>query len=137
MFGSEFTPCKYIPTREQLKISEFTMFTLLYLLETMCIPPCLKLENLQFDICTFEFIDIIPEVWSVSFPTKSHPMKLNEVYGNVTTEVIFWFKRLGIPFKVRTHSLNIKPPEFRQNIQSISLEISNSARLLTHALFLY
>lgn len=64
-------------------------------------------------------------------------MKLKDVCGNVTTDENFWFNLFGIPLQVSVHSRSINPPELRQNMESISRVISNSAKLLTQASCLY
>ena len=103
----------------------------------MCIAPCVKFENLQLEIWAFEFIEIRHEVWSFSLPMKSQPRKLKQVYGNDTMPTNFCFRLFGIVFKLITHSRRMIPPELRQMTQSMSLEMSNSPRLLTHACYLY
>ena len=80
---------------------------------------------------------IAPDVWSVSFPMKSQPIKLIVDEGKLIRATNFWFSRFGIDLSVSVHSLRITPPELTQIIESMFLAISNSARDLTHAFDLY
>ena len=114
-------------------MSQFWITTRLYLFETMCNAPALKLEKRQFESCTFELIDRIAEVLLVSFPTKSQPIKFIEVYGKLTTAENFCFRRFGIDLMLSTHSRTMTPPELTQKIVSMSREMSNSDRLFTQA----
>lgn len=107
------------------------------LFEIICIAPCLKLVKLQFEIWTFELIVIAPEVWSVSLPINSQPIRFNEVYGKLTRAQNFYLSRFGIDLSVSVHSRRIIPPEFKQTMQSMLRLISNSSRDLTQALGRY
>ena len=78
-----------------------------------------------------------PEVWSVSFPMKSQPIKLMVDDGKLISATNFWFNLFGIDFNVSVHSRRITPPAFTQMIESIFLAISNSDRDLTQAAVLY
>lgn len=113
------------------------MTTRLSLFEMMCMAPYLKFENRQFETWTLLLIVMAPEVWSVSFPMKSQPIRLTLLPGKLMRAVNFWLRRLGIDLSVNTHSLKITPPELMQKIESISLAISNSSSDLTHAFGLY
>ena len=113
------------------------MTTRLSLFEMMCIAPCLKFENLLFDTWTLLLMVIAPDVWSVSLPIKSQPIRLTLLPGKLINAVNFWLSRLGIDLRVSTHSLRITPPLLIQKIESISLAISNSCRDFTQAFGLY
>jgi len=113
------------------------MTTLLYLLQMICMAPCLKLENFVFEHWKLELIEITPAVWSVSFPINSQPIRFTEVEGKLTRLVNFWFSLFGIDFKLRTHSLRMTPPELTQITVSILREMLNSWRPFVQAFCLY
>mmetsp|Transcript_42070 Transcript_42070/g.64491 ORF Transcript_42070/g.64491 Transcript_42070/m.64491 type:complete len:254 (-) Transcript_42070:211-972(-) len=126
-----------MPTSEQLKIWQFCTTTRLSRLLMRCMEPCLKLEKRQLEIWTFEFIAMTPEVWSVSLPMNSQPIKLNDELGKLTRATNFWFKWLGIDFRVSVHSRKITPPELMQKMESMLRAMSNSYSDLTQALGRY
>lgn len=99
----------------------------------MCIAPCLKFEKRQFETWTLLLMVIAPEVWSVSLPIKSHPIRLTLLPGKLIRAVNFWLRRFGIDLRVRTHSLRITPPLLMQKMESMSLAMSNSSSDLTQA----